>query len=159
VMQFQLGLCSARREGRDTEPLQHDRVSEVERADFRLHFQLHPVTVEHRRREVQADAELFELHRDARVETAALQNRNRKFAAGEKARFLAALGNQVRFRETLKQATRLQRLHDEADVVLFVEQKQVEKVTERELALRARHWRTEVSAGFRGLKLIEAGRG
>ena len=68
-------------------------------------------------------------------------------AAGEEARFLAALGDQVRLGEALEQAAGLQRLDDRAEVVLRVEEEQVQEVAERELAL-ALVTCAEVAAAF-----------
>ena len=56
-------------------------------------------------------------------------------AAGEEARLLAVLRNQVRFGEALEEALVLERLDRGAEVVLGVEEEQVEEVAEHELAL------------------------
>ena len=108
VLQFELGLGAARRERRDAEALQDDGVGEVQRADLGPNLQVHAVA-DDRRREVQPDAELLELNGDRDVEPPEPCATGRELAAGEEARFLAALGNQVRLGEALEQALVLQR--------------------------------------------------
>ena len=90
-------------------PLSDDGVGEVERADFGPHLEVHAVAV-HRRREVQADAELLEHDADGHVGARPCAIGNRKLAAGEEARFLAAFGDEVRLGQALEQALGLQRL-------------------------------------------------
>src|SRR5262249_1702660 len=133
IAQLELGLRAAGRERRDPEAVQNDRVSEVERADFRPHLQMNAVA-DDRRREVQADAELLEHDRDAQLVARALRDRQREFAAGEEAGFLAALGDEVRLGEALEETAGLQRSNRGAEVVLLAEEEQIQEVADAELA-------------------------
>ena len=111
--------------------MQENAIVEVERADFGPHVQANEIARD-RRLEIQADTELLENDRDRRGETAARDDGNRELPAGEKAGFLAVIGNQVRLGETLKIALLLQCLEQPADVLLGVEQEQVQKVAEHQ---------------------------
>ena len=75
----------------------------------------------------------------------ALHDRDRELAAGQEARFLAVVGDQVRFGEALEPAGRLQRLEHAADAVLAIEEEQVQEVAEHQPCL--------------GLLVVEVGRG
>ena len=134
VAQLQLGFRAARAQRRNPEALQLDAVGEIERADLGTDLQVDAIAVD-RRREVQPDAELLELDGDG-VAAAPLRHRNREFAAGEEARFLAALGDQVRLGQALEQPAIRQRLDHHAEVEFLAEQEHVQEVAERELALR-----------------------
>ena len=79
--------------------------------------------------------------RDGHVRAGALRHRNRELAAGEEAGFLAALGDEVRLREALKEPLRLHRANHQPEVELLAQQEEVQEVAEGELALRARHRR------------------
>src|SRR5207247_436641 len=56
----------------------------------------------------------------------------RNLTAGQKARFLTVVGDQVRLGEALEQPLGLQRANQDADVVLRVEREDVQKIAERE---------------------------
>ena len=105
VAQLDVGLGPARRERRNPETTQADAVGEVERADFGLDLEPDRVAGD-RRLEVQSDAELLEL--DGHGACRALHDRHRELAAGQEARFLTVIGDQVRFREALKRAVLLE---------------------------------------------------
>ena len=62
----------------------------------------------------------------------ALHDRHRKLAAGEKARLLAVVGDQVRLGERLEQALLLERLDDRAEAFLAVEEEEVQEIAEDE---------------------------
>ena len=125
-------------------PLRTTRVAEVERADFRAHLQLHAIAVDDRR-EVEADAEFLELHGDRHVRARPLRDGHGKFAAGEEARLLAALRDEVRLGQALEQAARLERLDREPEVVLLAQDEEVQKVTEGELSGRLVHRAAEIT--------------
>ena len=132
VLQIDLGLGATRAERGDPESLEQDAVGEVERADLGSHLQVHAIAVNHRR-EVQPHAEFLVGDRDRQVGARSLRDRHRELAAGEEARFLAALGDQVRLGEALELPFGLQRLDHRAELVLGVEEKQVEEVAEDQL--------------------------
>ena len=71
------------------------------------------------------------------VPVVALDDRDREFAAGEEARFLAVVGDQIRFGEALERARCCSALKQRADVVLRDEDEQVQEVAERQRAARA----------------------
>ena len=98
---------------------------------------------------LETDAELLEHDRHADVRTRALCDRNREFATGQEACFLAALRDEIRLGQTLEQAARLQRADQQAEVVLLAEHEQVEEVAETELSAGGRHIRAEVRALLR----------
>ena len=85
---------------------------EVERADFGPHLQPDDVAGNHRL-ERQPDAEFLVDNGDG-VRRPALHDRHRNLAAGEKAGFLAVVGDQIGLGEALEEAARLQRLDDRA---------------------------------------------
>ena len=153
VQQFDLGLGAARAQGRNAEALQHDRVGEIKRADFRSHLETDAIASGHRRREAQTDAELLEDHADGEIGAAALCHGNRELAASQEAGFLAAFGDEIRFGQALKQPLVLQRLDGDAELILDVEQKQVEKVAEHQLVALA------FVLEIRGRELLRGGAG
>ncbi len=60
---------------------------------------------------------------------------DRNLAAGQEARFLVVVGNQVRLGKALEESLRLQRLDDRAPAFLSVEEEQVEEIAEDRLVL------------------------
>ena len=67
-----------------------------------------------------------------------LDDRDGKLAAGEEARLLTVVGDEVRLGEALEAAALLQRTDDAANPFLLVEEQQVQKVTERRGRLASR---------------------
>src|SRR5207237_704046 len=131
ILQFDFGFRAARRQRRHAEPIERDRVAEIERADLGTDLEVDEIAAKHRRREVQPHAEFLEHDRDGRLAAAAgLHDRIRILAACEEARLFAVQGDQVRLREALEQALGLQRADDRTDVVFRVEQKHVPQVAE-----------------------------
>ena len=124
VPQLNVGLGAARQERRNAEALKGDAVVEIERADLGLHLEADLVAGD-RRLERQPHAELLELDRH-RI-GGALDDRNRELAAGEEARLLAVVGDQVRLGEALEVALRLERLQDCAEALAVVEEKRLRK--------------------------------
>src|SRR4030095_3550702 len=84
-----------------------------------------------RRREVETDAEFLELNRQLPERG---HDRNRELSAGEEARLLAVVGNQVGLGQALEVAALVQRADERAGVPLRVEQEDVEEVAEVHLA-------------------------
>ena len=106
VAQLHVGLGASGRQRRNPEARERDAVGEIERADLRPDLQPDHVPG-NRRREVQPDAELLEDDRDG-IALGPLDDWNRELAAGEEARFLAVVGNQIRLGEALECALLLQ---------------------------------------------------
>ena len=102
-------------------------VVEVQRADFGPNLQANDVAG-NRRREVQPDAELLELHRD--LAGRARDKRHRELAARQEAGFLAVVGDQVRLGQALEQALLLQRADDHADAFALREEEQVQEIAQ-----------------------------
>src|SRR5690242_10407455 len=98
----------------------------------------------HGRYEVEPDAKFLELDGDGVRE--ALHDRDWNFATCEEAGFLAVVSDQVRLRETLKEAAIAQRADHGAEVVLLAEEEDVQQIAERELAFRFCDLRTEITA-------------
>ena len=101
VAQLDFGFGATGLQRRNPESLERDAVVEVERAHFGPDLQADQVAGD-RRREVEADAELLELNRDA--VRAPGDDGDREFAAGEETGFLAVVGNQVWFGQALEVA-------------------------------------------------------
>ena len=74
------------------------------------------------------------IDRHGAVRAGALDDRNRNLAAGQKARFLAVVGDQVRLGEALEEALRLQRLDERAEAFLVIEEEQVQEIAEDQSA-------------------------
>src|SRR5262249_60262388 len=85
------------------------------------------------RRESETYAEFLELDGDRDGAAARLRDRNRKLTSGEEARFLAALGYEIRLREAVEHPSGLQRLDDGAELVLGAEQEQIQVVAEHQI--------------------------
>ena len=74
------------------------------------------------------------LNCDGDAAARALHDRHRKLAAGEKARFLVVIRDEVRLREALKLPRALERPDQRADVVLRIQKEEIQEVAERQLA-------------------------
>ena len=80
----------------------------------------------------QPHAKLFEQDRDGAVQVAPLHDRIRVLPAGQEARFVTVLGNQVGLGQALEQPSRLKRPDDDAQVRAAVEGQQVQEIAKDE---------------------------
>ena len=69
------------------------------------------------------------------VPRGALHDRHRKLAAGEEARLLAVVGDQVRLGERLEEALLLERLDGDAEAFRAIEEEEVQEIAEDQPAL------------------------
>ena len=129
-LDFRFG--TSRGERGNPESIQDDGVAEVERADLGPYFEVNAVAG-HNRGEIQPDAKLLEHHRDGHGPARPLSDGYRELSAGQEARFLSTLGDEIRFGKGLEQSSSLERLDHYADVILLVEEKEVQKIAERNL--------------------------
>src|SRR6185312_6278554 len=129
TLKFNLGIDPACIQGGDGGSLDGERVRKVERTDLRRNVQANRAAGRDIGQEVQANTEFPERHGDLTDAAAsALQVREREFAAGDKARFLAVHGEHVGFGQDLQNVLTGKCLDGGADIGGRVEQHQIQRV-------------------------------
>src|ERR1700683_3401035 len=135
VGQFHFRVNAASGKRRDEETGKGNCVREIKGAHFRAHMQVDTIAFREGGSKRELHAVFTELNRDRRHRAgrAALNDRERKLAAGQEARFFAGFGKKVRLSKHLEQALLLERLDGQTYVNVGTEQENVQQAAESKI--------------------------